>query len=125
MRITRLVNAGIGILTLVLSFVASLWRYETDRAFGPTLLLTSAVFGFVAITLAIAWRRRPAPGDAQMSAGLVWLVLLILTAVAMWDLVPSSQRPAFGLLLAVVVGVVIGAAAGPSVDLGSNDDDRA
>lgn len=124
MRITRLVNVAIGVLTLVVSLVASVWRYETDRSFGPSLLLTSAIFGFVAITLVITSRRRPSPGTAPMSAGLVWLVLLVLTTVAMWDLIPSSQRPAFGLLLAVVAGVVLGAAAGPSVDLGPNDDDR-
>jgi peptidoglycan/LPS O-acetylase OafA/YrhL len=124
MRITRLVNVAIGVLTLVVSLVASVWRYEVDRSFGPSLLLTSAIFGFVAITLVITWRRRPAPGTAPMSAGLVWLVLLVLTTVAMWDLVPSSQRPALGLLLAVVGGVVVGAAAGPSVDLGPTDDHR-
>lgn len=123
--ITRRVNAGIGILTLMASFVASLSRYQTDRAFGPTLLLTSAIFGFVAITLVITLRRRQAPGAASMSAGLVWLVLLILTAVATWDLIPSPVRPAIGLLLAVAVGLVLGAAAGPSVDLGPHDDDRA
>ncbi|KRE41302.1 hypothetical protein [Knoellia sp. Soil729] len=124
MTVTRLVNAGIGVLTLVVSLVASLWRYDHDHAFGPALLLTSAVFGFVAVTLAIAWRRPPAAGTAPMSGGIVWLVLLIVTTVATWDLVPSDQRPAYGLLLAVVVGVVLGAAAGPGVDLGPEDGDR-
>lgn len=124
MKVTRLVNASIGLLTLAVSLVASMWRYDHDRAFGPGLLLTSAIFGFVAITLVITWRRRTvAPGTAPMSAGLVWLVLLILTTVAIWDLVPSAQRPAYGLLLAVVVGVVLGAAASPSVDLGPEDED--
>ena len=125
MKVTRRVNAAIGVLTLVVSLVASMWRYDHDRAFGPGLLLTSAIFGFVAITLVITWRRHATvPGSAPMSAGLVWLVLLILTTIAIWDLVPSSRRPAYGLLLAVVVGVVLGAAAGPSVDLGPEDDDR-
>jgi peptidoglycan/LPS O-acetylase OafA/YrhL len=125
MKVTRVVNASIGVLTLVVSLAASLSRYRHEHAFGPALLLTSAIFGFVAVTLVVSWRRRPAPGTATMSAGLVWLVLLILTTVAIWDLVPSGQRPAFGFLLAVVVGVVLGAAAAPNVDLGPRDDDAA
>lgn len=122
MNLTRLVNVAIGVLTLLVSFLGSIERYQHDRAFGPALLLTSAIFGFVAITFVITVRRRPVPGTASMNAGLVWLVLLILTTVAIWDLVPSGRRPAYGLLLAVLVGVAVGAAAGPSVDLGPEDD---
>ena len=123
MNVTRLVNIAIGALTLVVSFLASVERYRHDRAFGPALLLTAAIFGFVAVTFIVTVRRRPSPGTAPMSAGLVWLVLLVLTTVAIWDLIPSARRPAYGLLLAVVVGVVLGAAAGPRVDRGPEDDD--
>lgn len=123
MPITRTVNVTIGVLTLVVSLLASVARYESERAIGPRLLLTSAVFGFVAVTLATTWRRRPEPGSAPMSAGLVWLVLLVLTTVAVWDLIAADRRPVVGLLLALVVGATVGTAVAPRVDLGPEGPD--
>jgi len=122
MPITRMVNVGIGVLTLVVSLLASVARYDNERAIGPRLLLTSAVFGFVAVTLAMTWRRRPDPGSAPMSAGFVWLVLLVLTTMAAWDLVPADRRPAVGLLLALLVGATVGTAVAPRVDLGPDEE---
>jgi hypothetical protein len=56
-NVTRLVNIAIGALTLVVSFLASVERYRQDRAFGPALLLTAAIFGFVAVTFIVTVRR--------------------------------------------------------------------
>jgi ABC-type nitrate/sulfonate/bicarbonate transport system permease component len=125
MKVTRVVNASIGVLTLVVSLAASLSRYRHEHAFGPALLLTSAIFGFVAVTLVVSWRRRPAPGTPTQRARLEWHERLIHPTLAIWAPLPSGQRPAFGFLLAVVVGVVLGAAAAPNVDLGPRDDDAA
>ncbi|MFW5474273.1 hypothetical protein ACOCJ5_13275 [Knoellia sp. CPCC 206450] len=122
MTITKAVNTAIGLLTLVVSFCASWARYDSDRGIGPRLLLTAAVFGFVAVTLTVAWRRRPDPGSAPMSAGFLWLVLLVLTTMAVWDLIPVDQRPAVGLLLALLVGATVGMAVAPRVDLGADDE---
>ena len=123
LTITRTVNVAIGLLTLVVSAWASLSRYDSDRGIGPRLLLTAAVFGFTAVTLTMTWRRRPDPGSAPMSAGFVWLVLLVLTTMAVWDLVPADRRPVVGLLLALVVGATVGTAVAPRVDLGPDGPD--
>ncbi|GGB67681.1 hypothetical protein N798_14490 [Knoellia flava TL1] len=122
MPITRAVNATIGVITLVASLLASVARYESERGIVPRLLLTAAVFGFTAVTLAMTWRRRPDPGSAPMSAGFVWLVLLVLTTMAVWDLIPTDRRPMVGLLLALVVGATVGTAVAPRVDLGPDDE---
>ena len=122
MPITRAVNVSIGVLTLAASLLASVARYDDERGIGPRLLLTSAVFGFTAVTLAMTWRRRPDPGSAPMSAGFVWLVLLVLTTLAVWDLIPTDRRPLVGLLLALVVGATVGMAVAPRVDLGPDDE---
>ncbi|MEO7268141.1 MAG: hypothetical protein ABIW49_02915 [Knoellia sp.] len=122
MRIARIINIAIGALTLLVSFVASLWRYNDERTIGPSMILTSAIFGFVAITLVITLRRGPTTGMSPGNAGMVWLVLLLLTTAAAWQLVPSPNRPFVGVFLALVAGVAIGAAVVPGMELGSGDD---
>ncbi|MDT0215272.1 hypothetical protein Q9R29_15375 [Rothia sp. ARF10] len=122
MTITKAVNVAIGLLTAVVSAWASLARYTSDGGIGPRLLVTSAVCGLVVVTLVVALRRRPDPGGAPMSAGLLWLVLLILTTMAVWDLIPVDQRPLVGLLLALVVGATVGTAVAPRVDIGPDDE---
>lgn len=121
MRIARITNIAIGALTLVVSFVGSLWRYDNERS-SPSMILTSASFGFVTVTLIITLRRCPSSGTTPGNAGMVWLVLLLLTAAAMWELIPSPNRPFVGVFLALIAGVAIGAAVVPGMELGSGDD---
>lgn len=122
MRIARITNIAIGSLTLVVSLVASLWRYNSERSISPSMILTSAIFGFVAMTLVIILRRGPTSGTSPGNAGMVWLVLLLLTAAASWQLIPSPNRPFIGVFLALIAGVAIGAAVVPGMELGSDDD---
>ncbi|MFC7488925.1 hypothetical protein ACOCJ7_06445 [Knoellia sp. CPCC 206453] len=122
MRIARIINIAIGALTLVVSFVASLWRYNNERTISPSMILTAAIFGFVAITLVITLRRGPTSGMSPGNAGMVWLVLLLLTTAAAWQLIPSPNRPFIGVFLALIAGVAIGAAVVPGMELGSGDD---
>ncbi|EAP99256.1 DNA polymerase I [Janibacter sp. HTCC2649] len=121
-RIARITNIAIGALTLVVSFVASLWRYHGEHSISPSMILTSAIFGFMAITLVITLRRGMTSGITPGNAGMVWLVLLLLTTAATWQLIPSPNRPFIGVFLALVAGVAIGAAVVPGMELGSGDD---
>ena len=126
MWIARATNVTIGVLTLVMSFLATWWRYDVERSVSPSIVLTAAIFSFMAITLTMSLRPgAPAgtsPSAGQGNAGMIWLVLLLLTAAATWELIPSTDRPALGIVLALVVGLAIGAAVGPGIDLGSDDD---
>jgi hypothetical protein len=124
MWIARATNITIGVLTLLLSFAATWWRYGVEQAVSPSIVLTAAIFSFMAITLAMSLRRGAPRGattnDGQGNAGMIWLVLLLLTAAATWELVPSGERPAMGIVLALLAGLAIGAAVGPGIDLGSD-----
>ena len=128
MGIARATNIAIGVLTLVLSFLATWWRYGVEQAVSPSVVLTTAIFSFTAVTFTMSLRRVALPGDdadaGQGNAGLVWLVLLLLTAAATWELIPAAERPAIGIVLALVVGLAVGAAVGPGIDLGSDGSTR-
>ena len=128
MWIARATNVTIGVLTLLLSFVATWWRYDVERSVSPSIVLTAAIFSFMAITLTMSLRPgAPAgatPSTGQGNAGVIWLVLLLLTTAAMWELIPAADRPAVGICMALVVGLAIGAAVGPGIDLGSDGSSR-
>ncbi|KGN32684.1 hypothetical protein N802_17135 [Knoellia sinensis KCTC 19936] len=123
MTIARVINISIGVLTLVTSFAASWWRYAVDGAFGPSIVLTSAIFGFVAITLIMSLRRTTSSEPTTGNAGMVWLLLLILTTAATWEVIPVLSRPTVGILLALIAGLAIGVAVVPGMNIGTDADD--
>lgn len=124
MWIARAANIAIGVLTLVLSFFATWWRQSVEQSVSPSVILTATIFSFMAITLTMSLRRGAptgtSPSTGQGNAGVIWLVLLLLTVAATWELIPAPDRPAIGIVLALVVGLAIGAAVGPGIDLGSD-----
>ncbi|KGN42877.1 hypothetical protein [Knoellia aerolata] len=124
MGIVRATNIAIGALTLLLSLVATVRRYGVEGAVSPSIVLTAAIFSFTAITLTMSLRAGAPSGTTsnagQGNAGVIWLLLLLLTAAATWELIPAADRPAIGVILALVVGLAIGAAVGPGIDLGSD-----